>query len=83
MTRNQGRNCQHRLARSYLLNLDRLARVETDERENRLAVLSDGRKLPVSRSGYVRLARGCESTVRAGPRRRRVIEQRRSNPAAL
>jgi two-component system, LytTR family, response regulator len=45
-----------RIHRSYLLNLDRLARVETDERENRLAVLSDGRKLPVSRSGYARLS---------------------------
>jgi two-component system LytT family response regulator len=45
-----------RIHRSYVLNLDRLARVETDERENRLAVLSDGRKLPVSRSGYARLS---------------------------
>ena len=45
-----------RIHRSYLLNLDRLARVETDERENRLAALSDGRKLPVSRSGYARLS---------------------------
>jgi len=45
-----------RIHRSYLLNLDRLARVETDERENRLAVLSDGRKLPVSRAGYARLS---------------------------
>jgi len=45
-----------RIHRSYLLNLDRLARVETDERENRLAVLSDGCKLPVSRAGYARLS---------------------------
>jgi two-component system, LytTR family, response regulator len=45
-----------RIHRSYLLNLDRLARVETDERENRLAVLTDGRRLPVSRSGYARLS---------------------------
>jgi two-component system LytT family response regulator len=45
-----------RVHRSYLLNIDRLARVETDERENRLAVLSDGRKLPVSRAGYARLS---------------------------
>ena len=45
-----------RIHRSYLLNLDRLARVETDARENRLAILSDGRKLPVSRSGYARLS---------------------------
>ena len=45
-----------RIHRSYLLNIDRLARVETDERENRLAVLSDGRKVPVSRTGYARLS---------------------------
>jgi two-component system, LytTR family, response regulator len=44
-----------RIHRSFLLNLDRLARVETDERENRFAILIDGRRLPVSRSGYVRL----------------------------
>ena len=45
-----------RIHRSYLLNLDFLARVELDERENRIAVLTDGRKLPVSRAGYARLA---------------------------
>jgi two-component system LytT family response regulator len=44
-----------RVHRSYLLNLDRLARVETDERENRIAILADGRKLPISRAGYARL----------------------------
>ena len=45
-----------RIHRSYLLNLDFLARVDIDERENRIAVLTDGRKLPVSRTGYARLA---------------------------
>jgi two-component system, LytTR family, response regulator len=45
-----------RIHRSYILNLDFLARVELDERENRVAVLSDGRKLPVSRAGYARLS---------------------------
>ena len=44
-----------RIHRSYLLNLDRLARVETDERENRIAILSDGRRLPISRTGHGRL----------------------------
>jgi two-component system LytT family response regulator len=44
-----------RIHRSYVLNLDRLARVELDERENRLAILHDGRKLPISRAGYARL----------------------------
>jgi len=45
-----------RIHRSYLLNLDWLSRVDLDERENRIAILTDGRRLPVSRSGYTRLA---------------------------
>ena len=45
-----------RIHRSYVLNLDRLARVETDERENRIATLADGRRLPISRAGYGRLS---------------------------
>jgi len=45
-----------RIHRSYLLNLERLARVELDVRENRIAILTDGRRLPVSRSGYQRLS---------------------------
>lgn len=44
-----------RIHRSYVLNIDRLARVDVDERENRVAVLTDGRRLPVSRSGLARL----------------------------
>jgi two-component system LytT family response regulator len=44
-----------RIHRSYILALDRLARVELDERENRVAVLTTGQKLPVSRAGYARL----------------------------
>jgi two-component system LytT family response regulator len=49
-----------RVHRSYLLSLDRLARVELDERENRVAVLTTGRRLPVSRAGYQRLSRVIE-----------------------
>jgi two-component system LytT family response regulator len=45
-----------RIHRSFLLNLDRLARVELDERENRVAILHDGRRLPISRAGYTRLS---------------------------
>jgi two-component system LytT family response regulator len=44
-----------RIHRSYLLNLARLVRVDLDERENRVAVLTDGSRLPVSRAGYARL----------------------------
>jgi two-component system LytT family response regulator len=44
-----------RIHRSFLLNLDRLSRLDSDDRDNRVAVLSDGTRLPVSRSGYARL----------------------------
>lgn len=44
-----------RVHRSYLINLDRLTRVELDERENRVALLTTGDRIPVSRSGHVRL----------------------------
>ena len=45
-----------RIHRSYLINLDRLIRVELDARDNRVAILADGRRLPVSRAGYTRLS---------------------------
>jgi two-component system, LytTR family, response regulator len=44
-----------RVHRSYLLNLDRLARLEPEGRSSRTAILRDGRRVPVSRSGYARL----------------------------
>jgi two-component system LytT family response regulator len=44
-----------RIHRSYLLNLDRLARIDTESGEPKAVVLSDGTRLPLSRSGYGRL----------------------------
>ena len=44
-----------RIHRSILLNLDRLVRLEPTGKDSRMAVLRDGRRLPVSRSGYARL----------------------------
>ncbi len=44
-----------RIHRSYVLNIDRLARVELYAKDSRVAILADGTKLPVSRSGYQRL----------------------------
>ena len=44
-----------RIHRSYLLNLDRLVRLEPAGTDSRVAVLRDGQRLPVSRSGYSRL----------------------------
>jgi len=44
-----------RIHRSYLLNIERLARVELYAKDSRVAILHDGTKLPISRSGYQRL----------------------------
>jgi len=44
-----------RIHRSYILNLDRLVRVEQDSKEHRDAILRDGARLPVSRAGFQRL----------------------------
>jgi len=44
-----------RIHRSYLLNIDRLQRLEPYAKDSRMAILKDGRELPVSRAGYTRL----------------------------
>jgi len=44
-----------RIHRGYILNVDRLARIELYAKDSRLAILKDGAKLPISRSGYARL----------------------------
>jgi two-component system LytT family response regulator len=46
-----------RIHRSYLLNIERIARVELYAKDSRVAILRDGRKLPVSRAGYARLSK--------------------------
>ncbi|MDQ3170732.1 MAG: LytTR family DNA-binding domain-containing protein [Acidobacteriota bacterium] len=45
-----------RVHRSFLLNLDRLAKLEPATKDTKVAVLRDGRRLPVSRSGQERLS---------------------------
>jgi two-component system LytT family response regulator len=44
-----------RVHRSYILNIDRLARLELYAKDSRMAILKDGTKLQVSRSGYDKL----------------------------
>jgi two-component system, LytTR family, response regulator len=44
-----------RIHRSAIVNLERVARIEPYGKESRLAILADGTRLPVSRSGYARL----------------------------
>jgi len=44
-----------RIHRSYVLNVDRLAKLELYAKDSHSAILRDGTRLPVSRSGYARL----------------------------
>jgi two-component system LytT family response regulator len=44
-----------RIHRSYLLNIERLVRLELYAKDSRVAILTDGTRLQVSRSGYARL----------------------------
>jgi two-component system, LytTR family, response regulator len=44
-----------RIHRSYIVNIDRVVKMEPYTKDSRIAVLSDGKQLPVSRSGYQRL----------------------------
>jgi two-component system LytT family response regulator len=44
-----------RVHRSYLLNVERLARLDLYAKDSWIAVLADGTKIPVSRSGHQRL----------------------------
>jgi len=44
-----------RIHRSYILNLDRLARIELMAKDTRVVILRDGTRLPLSRSGHARL----------------------------
>ncbi|HEX6895038.1 MAG TPA: protein kinase [Bryobacteraceae bacterium] len=44
-----------RIHRSFIVNLERIAKIEPYAKDSRVAVLSDGTQLPVSRAGYDRL----------------------------
>lgn len=44
-----------RIHRSFIIQLDRLVRLEQSPTESWVAVLTDGTRLPVSKSGYARL----------------------------
>lgn len=44
-----------RIHRSYILNLDRLSRIDTESGEPKAVILHDGTRLPLSRSGYQRI----------------------------
>jgi two-component system LytT family response regulator len=44
-----------RIHRSVIVNLERIAKIEPYGKDSRVAVLTDGSQLPVSRTGYERL----------------------------
>lgn len=44
-----------RIHRSYMVNVQLITRIDPYEKENHLAILSIGAKLPVSKSGYAKL----------------------------
>jgi two-component system, LytTR family, response regulator len=44
-----------RVHRSYILNLERIARIELYAKDSRMAILKDGTKLLISRAGYDKL----------------------------
>ena len=45
-----------RIHRSYIVNLERVVKMEPYTKESRVAVLADGKQLPVSRAGYAKLS---------------------------
>jgi len=44
-----------RVHRSFLVNLDRISRLELYAKDSHVAILSDGSRIPVSRAGYAKL----------------------------
>jgi two-component system LytT family response regulator len=44
-----------RIHRSYIVNLARMSRIEPAGKDSHAAVLQDGRRIPISRSGYQKL----------------------------
>ena len=44
-----------RIHRSFIVNLERVVRIEPYAKDSKVAILTSGVKLPVSRAGYARL----------------------------
>ena len=58
-----------RVHRSYVINLDRLQRVELYAKNSHVAILADGSRIPVSREGHARLREVLDSSPSPGGRR--------------
>jgi len=55
-----------RIHRSAIVNLERVTRIEPYAKDSRVAILADGTRLPVSRSGYARLLEAMGDVQGAG-----------------
>jgi two-component system LytT family response regulator len=44
-----------RTHRSFIINIQQITRIEPYEKENHIAILKEGKQIPVSRNGYARL----------------------------
>jgi two-component system LytT family response regulator len=51
-----------RVHRSFIVNLERIRKIEAYTKDARLAILTDGAKIPVSRGGYLKLKDVMEQT---------------------
>jgi two-component system LytT family response regulator len=49
-----------RVHRSFLINLERISKIEPYTKDSRLAILASGAQVPVSRAGYLRLKEAME-----------------------
>jgi two-component system, LytTR family, response regulator len=54
-----------RIHRSIIANIDRIVRIESPSKDAKTAILRDGTRLPVSRSGYKRLRDAMEGVLKA------------------
>jgi two-component system LytT family response regulator len=57
-----------RIHRSAIVNLERIVRIEPYAKDSRVAILTDGTRLPVSRSGYARLLEAMGDSRGGGPK---------------
>jgi two-component system, LytTR family, response regulator len=44
-----------RVHRSYLLHISQITKIEPYQKESHLAILRDGKQIPVSKTGYAKL----------------------------
>jgi two-component system LytT family response regulator len=58
-----------RIHRSYIVNLERVTKIEPYSKDNHVVVLGSGQQLPVSRSGYARLRAFLDQKAQAHPPR--------------